>query len=552
MPVTVAVIAGGGFQGQGIIEAIHAVQDARVIVLDSNIDAPGELFADRYLAAPPLEAPEFRSFLLDTVRREGVSLALPATQRELRVLAELAAELKLLGADTAVCPLPLLDVLLDKSRLYEALHHAGFPVQRPVALEASAPFPLFGRPRVGWGGRGVRVLQALSDVTGGDEAIAELSQSHMWVAWLASFDELSADFAIDFAGNVSHITLRRRIRTSGGYAVVSDSEDYPAAIELMKRLAGWLVSHGGVGLLNVQLLVTPGGGLVVSDINPRHGTSSGHARAEGNHLVAFLLGGGRGAHLRCVRTVRSLAQHVLPRFEAGSIRGVVFDLDDTLLDQKQWIVDRMRIAATALAPMIDPALLLEQAYLAVEEGEYARLIDVVTDRLNIPSLHAQLLAAYRLAVPDRAVVFTEVADVLAILRTQGLKLALLTDNPPPSQRAKLAACEGLEGAFDVVVFSREHGAEKPALAPFRAVADRLGLPPASLLMVGDSAARDALGAIRAGWLACLLVDRPGGRSRMHAGLLGEIFPDVAARTWTTPDLRILPSLLRIATRAGEA
>lgn len=142
--------------------------------------------------------------------------------------------------------------------------------------------------------------------------------------------------------------------------------------------------------------------------------------------------------------------------------------------------------------------------------------------------------------------------MLGLLRAQGLKLALLTDNPPSSQRAKLAACEWLEGAFDVVVFSREWGAEKPSAEPFRQVADRLGLPATSLLMVGDNAARDAVGAIRAGWLACMLVDRPGGRSRVHLDLLGAVLPDVAGSTWIAPDLRVLPLLQRIAIPGGGA
>jgi len=550
MPLTVAVVAGGGFQGLGILEAIHAVPGARAIVLDSTTDAPGELFADRYLVAPPLDAPEFRNFLLETVRNEGVTLVLPATQRELKVLSALVAELKGLGAETAVCPGPLLDMLLDKQALYSALRRAGFPRQQPVEPGPEAPFPLFGRPRTGWGGREVVVIRDRVELSGAMERFPGLTQSHVWVPWLASFEEFSADFAVDFRGQVSRITLRRRVRTSGGYAVVSDSVDHPPAAAMAARLAGWLADQGAVGLFNVQLLLTPDGMLLVSDVNPRHGTSGGHAHAEGNHLVAFLLGRGGASVRRPVRTVRALAQHVLPHFAAGDIRGVVFDLDDTLLDHKQWIVDRMRMAAASLADVIDPARLVEHAYFAVEEGEHARLIDVVTHRLGIESLHGDLLAAYRASVPGRAVLFPEVADVLRALRSTGVRLGLLTDNPPASQRAKLAACEGLEEAFDAVVFSREHGAEKPAPEAFAAVADRLGLPPASLLMVGDSAARDALGAIRAGWLACMLVDRPGGRGRPHMGLMSTVVPDMVARVWVGRDLRMLPSLLRMATHSS--
>jgi HAD superfamily hydrolase (TIGR01509 family) len=157
-----------------------------------------------------------------------------------------------------------------------------------------------------------------------------------------------------------------------------------------------------------------------------------------------------------------------------------------------------------------------------------------------------VLAAYRAAVPAQAPLFPEVRDVLRTLRAQGLRLGLLTDNPPASQRAKLAAAPGLAEAFDALVFTREHGAEKPARGPFEAAAAALRLPPEQLLMVGDNPARDALGAITAGYASCLLVCRPGARFQVHAGLLARCAPDVAPRTWTADDLRVLPLAVRLS------
>jgi FMN phosphatase YigB (HAD superfamily) len=95
------------------------------------------------------------------------------------------------------------------------------------------------------------------------------------------------------------------------------------------------------------------------------------------------------------------------------------------------------------------------------------------------------------------------------------------------------------GLFDTVVFSREHGEEKPAADGFHAVAEKLGLAPESLLMVGDNVARDAVGAIAAGYDACLLVCRPGGRFQPNQELLARYHPEVWERSWFAPDLRTL-------------
>lgn len=543
MRLNVAVIAGGGFQGQGIVEAIHAIPGARAIIVDSTRDAIGELFADRYVQAPPLDPPgPFDDFLLALAEQERIDLVIPATQRELVRLAAGAARLGQTGARVAVCPAALLDVLLDKRALYSALSQAGFPVQGLVALVPTAPFPLFGRPRSGWGGRGNLRLDSFDDVeAAGGEALA---QSHAWVPFLGAFDELSADFAIDFEGRLSPVTLRRRVRTSGGFAVISQSVEEAGVLDLVRRLGDWLRQQDARGLFNVQVLRTPDGQLWLSDLNPRHGTSSGHALAEGNNLVAFLLGDPARTGRRAVRTLRPLRQQAVPLLPP-TICGVVFDLDDTLLDHKHWMLDRMALVACELAGELPPAQLLAQTYVALEEGEHARLIDTVAAGLGRPELRDRLLAAYRAAMPARAVLYPEVRDVLRTLRAQGLRLALLTDNPPASQRAKLAAA-GLADAFDAVVFAREHGAEKPARAAFDAAAAALGLAPASLLMCGDNPARDAMGAITAGYASCLLVCRPGGRFQVHDALLARCAPEVAARTWTAPDLRALPLAMRLS------
>ena len=268
-----------------------------------------------------------------------------------------------------------------------------------------------------------------------------LARTHLWTPFLERFDELSADFAIDFEGRVSRVTLRRRVRTSGGFAVVSQSVNDRPAMRQVDALVSWLRGQGACGLFNVQLLCTPEGRCLVSDVNPRHGTSSGHALAEQNNLVAFMVGEpDAGGERRPVRTVRSLTQQPIPLLVPGTIHGVVLDLDDTLIDQQRWMLDRMAIASATLADEVAPETLMLHAYCALEQGEHARLIDVVCERLGRMDVQARLLAAYQQARPTRGdTCFPEVRDVLRQLREQGMALALLTDNPPDAQRAKLAA-----------------------------------------------------------------------------------------------------------------
>ena len=61
---------------------------------------------------------------------------------------------------------------------------------------------------------------------------------------------------------------------------------------------------------------------------------------------------------------------------------------------------------------------------------------------------------------------------------------------------------GLAGHFRFSLGAREHGAPKPDPSIFLAACERLGLPPAAVLHVGDDPELDVAGAQRAGLRAC--------------------------------------------------
>ncbi len=539
MRLTVLAVAGGGFQGESLADTIRAVPQARVVVLDTISDNLGRTFADAYLVSPPIAQQErFSTFLEAVIREEQVDIVLPCSNIVLKPLASLRKRVEAAGARLGVCDSALLDILLDKRRCYEALLEAGIPAQQPVLLSPTSVLPLCGKPRDGWGGRDMIVVHARQELEGLDHE--QLRRTHCWVPYLDTFEEFSVDLAINFQAEVSPLTVRKRVRTSSGFSVISDSVDHEGVKAIASDVARWMAQQGGCGLFNLQILLAGDGAFYVSDINPRHGTSSCHARAEGNNLVGFLAGAHVSASRTSVRTVRSLQQKSMPLPGSGRWKGVVFDLDDTLIDHKRWMMDKVRLASAPLSSLVEQRRLLRVAYAAIEEGPHDRLIDIIAERLGMPSLRDTLLQAYRDATPARAEVFPEVPDVLTVLRRSGMRLALLTDNPPESQRAKLQAMPDLRELFDAVIFTRELGNEKPDAVGFLEAAKRLGLSPSSLLMVGDNPGRDALGAIDAGYGACMLVSRPGTRFHINEMLLRQIAPEVASHTWVNQDLRALP------------
>lgn len=110
------------------------------------------------------------------------------------------------------------------------------------------------------------------------------------------------------------------------------------------------------------------------------------------------------------------------------------------------------------------------------------------------------------ADPGMWQVFPEVFAVLEWLRRRSYRLAVVSnwDSRLPSLLAGL----GLTRFFDTVLVSALEGVEKPSPVIFHRAAQRLGVPPAACLHVGDSPLDDYRGASSAGMTA-LLIDRTG-------------------------------------------
>jgi len=158
-------------------------------------------------------------------------------------------------------------------------------------------------------------------------------------------------------------------------------------------------------------------------------------------------------------------------------------------------------------------------------GEFLRR---VLSRLGHPAPWEPVLQELFDAFADPALwhVFPEVADVLGSLRSEGLRLAVVSNWD--SRLPGLLDGLGLSGFFDEVLVSSLEGVEKPGTEIFRRAAARLGVPAAVCLHAGDSPLDDYRGAESAGMRA-VLVDRAGifANSYLRVADLRELYDLVA-------------------------
>jgi putative hydrolase of the HAD superfamily len=103
------------------------------------------------------------------------------------------------------------------------------------------------------------------------------------------------------------------------------------------------------------------------------------------------------------------------------------------------------------------------------------------------------ILAYRKAKEGSMFLYPHVRRTLTELVRAGIKLAIVSDAPRLSAWMRLVSF-GIEPYFDAVVSYDDTGFRKPNPAPFRRALDKLNVPAAEAIMIGDWVERDMVGA----------------------------------------------------------
>jgi putative hydrolase of the HAD superfamily len=216
-----------------------------------------------------------------------------------------------------------------------------------------------------------------------------------------------------------------------------------------------------------------------------------------------------------------------------AVTGVLFDLDDTLVDHRGAVEPDPQPALDGLG--LDGSLEEHvERWFALEAFHYERwqrreigFQDQRRARIRAffpqrdlrddafaDDVFAGFLACYRAAWSA----FADAGRALARVRELGLRVGILTNGDQAAQEEKVRRT-GL-ASYDVPVFaSSSLPAAKPDRRAFEHACARLGVDPSGVVMVGDSLRHDVRGAHRAG-LEGVLVDRLGRYDRRAHDVAG--------------------------------
>ena len=163
-------------------------------------------------------------------------------------------------------------------------------------------------------------------------------------------------------------------------------------------------------------------------------------------------------------------------------KGILFDLDGTLLDTYALILASFRYAtAQVLGHELPEKILMAKVGMP--------LVEEVKDFTDDEKLQADLVGAFRSyneRAHDRLVhAFPGVEGMLGMLAPAGPRLGVVTSKRGSLARRGLQVC-GLSDYFEFAIGSDEYSGHKPDPAPVLYGCERLGLAPQECAYVGDS------------------------------------------------------------------
>jgi putative hydrolase of the HAD superfamily len=240
-----------------------------------------------------------------------------------------------------------------------------------------------------------------------------------------------------------------------------------------------------------------------------------------------------------------------------SVRGVIFDLGGTLMvldadeaDVVEWGAADMAAFFSRKRVKLDEAALVETFLAERRAGREAAL----RDHREVTCGESLRAALEKLGAPPEAFLLIEPAvrvyfeleeaawtacpgarATLKRLSEQGYRLGLLSNATDDPFIQRLVNRLELRPWLSPVFSSAGLGARKPRREPLDLVAARWGLPPETLVVVGDTLDADILGAHNAGMRGVLITAYESPRNPAHRG---RIVPDAAIAT-----LDELPPLL---------
>jgi len=175
-------------------------------------------------------------------------------------------------------------------------------------------------------------------------------------------------------------------------------------------------------------------------------------------------------------------------------KAVIFDLDDTLIAEKQYIESGYNHIAEILSHDINrPQQKIFDMMLNLSSINHQNVFNKLLDEYKVQYTDediSKLVEAYRNHEPKISF-FDDVLPCLKLLKEKRVKTGIITDGYLSAQRNKLKTL-GADKIFDYIIMTDELGREfwKPSARAFEIMRDKLDVEFNEMIYIGDNPKKD--------------------------------------------------------------
>ncbi len=473
------------------IELLQAFRNAALVLnkelkiygADMAGTAPALAYCDYTRRVVAMKNPGYINSLLEICEGDGIDLLIPTIDTDLLLLSENKDRFSQIGTRVMISELDKIRICRDKNNTSQFFVDCGLHAPMPVNnwKEYKDGYPAFIKPKDGSSSVNAFRVENEKEL----EIYARQIRDYI-VQPFISGREYTIDIFCDWDGEPISIVPRERLQVRAGEVLKTRIELDKTMIEESKALCK---AFKPCGAMTVQLIRDEQDIDWFIEINPRFGGGAPLSMKAGARSAEAIL------KLMCGEEIKEqpIADGAIySRFDQsvcitegnGKIKGIIFDLDDTLYSEREYVRSGYKAVSDYLGGGYE-----EKLWNFFEEGKLA--IDEFLKELGRESDSEEILKIYRSHKPTIRL-YPGVAEMIDDLKVKGIKVGIITDGRPEGQRNKIKKLHLKELVDDIIITDELGGVQfrKPCDIAFRIMATRWRINPADIVYVGDNPAKD--------------------------------------------------------------
>ena len=474
------------------IELLQAFRSA-ALVLDKELKiygadmagtAPALAYCDYTRKVVAMNDPTYIQNLIDICVADKIDLLIPTIDTDLLILSENKGRFNAIDTKVMISDPDKIRICRDKNNTSQFFVDCGLHAPMPVNdwQEYKCGYPAFIKPKDGSSSINAYKVDNVEEL----EVYAGQVKDYI-VQPFVDGREYTIDIFCDWNGESLSIVPRERLQVRAGEVLKTEICMDKTMIEEAKTLCK---AFKPCGPMTVQLIRDKDGIDWFIEINPRFGGGaplSMKAGARSAEAILQLMDGEKVSYMQDIADgaiYSRFDQSVCIKEGKGKIRGVIFDLDDTLYSEKEYVKSGFKAVSDYLGGGYEDKL-----WQYFEAGKPA--IDELLKDIGCEMTEVTALKVYRRHKP-KIHLHDGVKEMLEKLRQRGIRTGIITDGRPEGQRNKIEAL-GLEEMVDEIIITDELGGvqfRKPCDIAFRIMANKWRMNYGDIVYVGDNVNKD--------------------------------------------------------------